>query len=89
VLISAVTAPGSDAMPWDESICCALGEHKHAGGLGCRVDSSISGRWNREAPATWRQLQDAAPRERLLAAWEESPALPDGIGSAARRGPTA
>lgn len=60
VLISAVTAPGSDAMPWDESICCALGEHKHAGGLGCRVDTSVSGGWNREAPAAWRRLHRRA-----------------------------
>jgi len=60
VLISAVTAPGSDAMPWDESICCALGDHKHAGGLGCRVDSTTSGHWNREAPAAWRRLHRRA-----------------------------
>ncbi len=41
----------------------ALGEHKHAGGLGCRVDSSISGRWNREAPAAWRRLHRRAYQE--------------------------
>lgn len=63
VLISAVTAPGSDVMPWDESTCSALGEHRHAGGLGCRVDSSISGRWNREAPAAWRRLHRRAYQE--------------------------
>lgn len=63
VLISAVTAPGSDAMPWDETICSALGEHKQAGGLGCRVHSSISGRWNREAPPGWRRLHRRAYQE--------------------------
>ena len=31
VLISAVTAPGADQLPWDESVCAALGEHKHRG----------------------------------------------------------
>jgi hypothetical protein len=62
VLISAVTAPGADQMPWDESICDALGAHQHADGLGCRVDGSVSGRWNRDAPAAWRRLHRRAYR---------------------------
>ncbi|MEA2218546.1 MAG: hypothetical protein QOJ35_1172 [Solirubrobacteraceae bacterium] len=63
VLISAVTAPGADQMPWDESICDALGAHQHADGLGCRVDGSVSGRWNRDAPAAWRRLHRRAYQE--------------------------
>ena len=37
ILLSAVTAPGADELPWDEQACAALGEHKHSGKLGCRV----------------------------------------------------
>jgi hypothetical protein len=50
-------------MPWDESVCDALGEYRHAGGLGCRVDSAFSARWNREAPAAWRRLHRRAYQE--------------------------
>lgn len=56
VLISAVTAPGSDLLPWNASVCSALGEHKHSGTLGCRVDSAAAAAWNREAPEKWRRL---------------------------------
>ena len=37
VLVSAVTAPGSDVLPWDECRCAGLGEHKHGGELIWRV----------------------------------------------------
>jgi hypothetical protein len=38
ILLGAVTAPGGDRLPWDEARCAALGDHKHSGRLGCRVD---------------------------------------------------
>lgn len=63
VLISAVTAPGSEQMPWDESICSRLREHKHTGSLGCRVESAAATRWNDQAPDMWRRLHRRAYQE--------------------------
>jgi hypothetical protein len=63
VLVSAVTAPGSDVLPWDESVCAALGEHKHGGDLGCRVDASAAAPWNREAADKWRRIHRRAYQE--------------------------
>src|SRR5437868_11711106 len=37
VLLGAVTAPGSDELPWDETACAGLGPHRHSGELGCKV----------------------------------------------------
>lgn len=31
ILLSAVTAPGADELPWDEQACAGLGAHKHSG----------------------------------------------------------
>jgi hypothetical protein len=33
ILLSAVTAPGADALPWDEHVCAGFGEHDHSGQL--------------------------------------------------------
>jgi hypothetical protein len=60
ILLSAVTAPGSDCLPWNEPVCAGLGEHKHSGKLGCRVQESAAARWNREAPGRWRRLHRRA-----------------------------
>lgn len=65
VLISAVTAPGSGEMPWDESVCAGLGEHKHSGQFGCRVEHAVAGRWNRAAQAGWRRLHRRAYQETI------------------------
>jgi hypothetical protein len=65
VLISAVTAPGSDLMPWAISRCAALGRHRHSGKLGCRVDSAVAAAWNREAPGRWRRLHRRAYQETI------------------------
>lgn len=60
ILLSAVTAPGADCLPWDERACAGLGEHKHSGKLGCRVREMAAARWNREAPGRWRRLHRRA-----------------------------
>jgi hypothetical protein len=60
ILLSAVTAPGADCLPWDERACAGLGEHKHSGQLGCRVEEAAAARWNREAPDRWRRLHRRA-----------------------------
>jgi len=38
VVVLAVTAPGAGQLPWDEEHCAGLGNHRHSGKLGCRVD---------------------------------------------------
>jgi hypothetical protein len=64
VSISAVTAPGVDVLPWDEAHCAGLGEHRHSGLLGCRVQSdpalAWSGRGGRLVRERWRKLNSAA-----------------------------
>jgi hypothetical protein len=63
VLLSAVTAPGADQLPWDEERCAALGEHRHSGWLGCRVQPWAADEWNRSAPDRWRRLHRRAYQE--------------------------
>lgn len=63
VLMSAVTAPGADALPWDEPRCAALGPHVHSGMLGCRVVGWAAEEWNRTAPERWRRLHRRAYQE--------------------------
>jgi hypothetical protein len=60
ILLSAVTAPGADCLPWDERVCAGLGEHRHSGKLGCRVKEGAAAGWNREAPGRWRRLHRRA-----------------------------
>ncbi len=55
VLMTAVTAPGVGDLPWSTD-CDVLGDHRHSGLLGCRVDPVEAGAWNASAPARWRQL---------------------------------
>jgi hypothetical protein len=63
ILMSAVTAPGSDVLAWDESVCAALGPHRHSGLLGCRVDRRVADDWNRDAADRWRRLHRRAYQE--------------------------
>ena len=79
VLLSAVTAPGADQLPWDERHCDGLGEHEHSGSLGCRVRSVPAAAWNLSAPERWRSLhravgqrcrRDGAPVWLLARVWE-------------------
>ncbi len=63
ILLSAVTAPGADELPWDEQACAALGEHKHSGKLGCRVDRVAARAWNDSAAQRWRRLHRRAYQE--------------------------
>jgi hypothetical protein len=74
ILLSAVTAPGADELPWDEQACAALGEHKHSGKLGCRVDRVAARAWNESAAERWRRLhrrasQDATKRMGKGSVW--------------------
>lgn len=65
ILLSAVTAPGADCLPWDERVCAGLGEHKHSGKLGCRVEAVAAACWNREAPGQWRRLHRRAYQDTI------------------------
>ncbi len=60
VVLLAVTAPGADQLPWDESHCRPLGDHRHSGSLGCRVDPVAAREWNRSASDRWRRLHRRA-----------------------------
>ena len=63
VLLSAVTAPGvEDGLGWDEDHCRALGEHRHSGLLGCRVEAAAACAWNKTAPARRRLMHGEAYR---------------------------
>jgi hypothetical protein len=64
-LLSAVTAPGRDELPWDEAACAGLGEHQHSGLLGCRVIGAAADGWNRTAPERWRRLHRRAYQETI------------------------
>jgi hypothetical protein len=59
VLMTAVTAPGADQLPWSTD-CAVLGDHKHSGLLGCRVEAAAAREWNLSAPARWRALHRRA-----------------------------
>lgn len=63
ILLSAVTAPGRDQLPWDEDVCAGLGEHEHSGMLGCRVRNDVAVDWNQTAPDRWRRLHRRAYQE--------------------------
>ena len=63
MLISAVTAPGADRLPWDERRCAHLGPHKHDGRLGCRVEERSANPFNRDASDAWRRLHRRAYQE--------------------------
>lgn len=63
ILLSAVTAPAADALPWDEYVCAGLGEHEHSGQLGCRVRGVEAREWNRSAAGRWRRLHRRAYQE--------------------------
>jgi hypothetical protein len=74
IILSAVTAPGARALPWDTSVCSGLGEHRHSGKLGCRVEGRAAREWNRSAPDRWRRLhrrayQDTVKRCGRDSAW--------------------
>jgi hypothetical protein len=60
VVLLAVTAPGADQLPWDESHCRPLGDHRHSGLLGCRVDPVAAREWNQSASDRWRRLHRRA-----------------------------
>lgn len=86
VLLSAVTAPGADLLPWDESACAHRGEHKHSGRLGCRVDRRTAREWNESASDRWRRLHRRARQETLRRCGPGSVALLTRVWEVQERG---
>ena len=60
VVLSAVTPPGAEGLPWDERKCAHRGPHKHNGKHGCRVDGDALAEWSRDISKRWKRLHNAA-----------------------------
>lgn len=72
ILLSAVTAPGAEVLPWDTQQCSALGEHRHSGKLGCRVRRASGREWNESAADRWRRLHRRAYQDAVKRAGKRS-----------------
>jgi hypothetical protein len=51
-----LTAPGADALTWDEQACAHLGPHRHSGTRGCRVEATALRRFNEGSMRAWSAL---------------------------------
>ena len=60
VLMVSVTAPGSDVLPFDKSLCSYDGEHTCSGRVGCVADLEAVMKWRETLEARWSKLTDAA-----------------------------
>lgn len=58
--LTVITAPGSDALPWDPLFCSHRGDHVHSGRDGCRLDRTALVAWTRDAEQRLALLKDAA-----------------------------
>jgi hypothetical protein len=55
-----LTAPGADALPWDEEHCRWMGSHRHSGPLGCRIEVEAANRWAADLNERFHRLCMAA-----------------------------
>lgn len=60
VMMSAVTPPGRDELPYDERVCAHLGPHVHGKRYGCKVDADALHEWSRDISRRWKRLHNAA-----------------------------
>lgn len=60
VMLSAVTPPGQDLLPYDEAHCAHLGTHRHRKQLGCRIDPDALAQWSHDISKRWKRLHNAA-----------------------------
>jgi len=60
VALSAVTPPGQDELPYDESYCAHLGPHVHGKRYGCRIDAQALIDWSSDISKRWKRLHNAA-----------------------------
>jgi hypothetical protein len=60
VVLSAVTPPGADELPWDEWHCRHLGPHRHSARLGCRVEGEALAQWSKDISKRWKVVHNGA-----------------------------
>ena len=61
VMLSAVTPPGKEGLPWDEAHCSHIGPHSHdPKRLGCRIDPDALAQWSHDISKRWKRLHNAA-----------------------------
>jgi hypothetical protein len=60
VMLSAVTPPGQDRLPYDEAHCAHLGPHSHGKRHGCRIDPNALAQWSHDVSRRWKRLHNAA-----------------------------
>jgi len=60
VVLSAVTPPGAEELPWDEWQCAHLGPHRHSARLGCRVEGEALAAWSRDISKRWKLVHNGA-----------------------------
>ena len=79
VVLIAVTAPGQDVLPWDESACSGRGPHRHYGPRRLSRAALRGWRWNCTASARYGRLMKAAQlhADRFIRrAWATGDGLP-------------
>jgi hypothetical protein len=60
VMLSAVTPPGRDVLPYDGRHCAHLGPHLHGKRFGCQLDEDALAEWSRDISRRWKRLHNAA-----------------------------
>jgi hypothetical protein len=60
VMLSAVTPPGQDLLPYDEEHCRHRGAHVHGKKFGCRIDPDALDQWSHDISRRWKRLHNGA-----------------------------
>lgn len=60
VLMTSVTAPGADVLPFDKGLCKVKGIHVCSGKIGCVADHAKVLSWRSDLESRWSKLTDAA-----------------------------
>jgi len=60
VMLSAVTPPGQDLLPYDEAFCRHRGLHVHGKKFGCRIDPDALDQWSHDISRRWKRLHNGA-----------------------------
>jgi hypothetical protein len=59
-MVSAVTPPGRDVLPYDGRHCAHLCPHLHGKRFGCQLDEDALAEWSRDISRRWKRLPNAA-----------------------------
>jgi len=60
VMLSSVTPPGQDKLPYDPRYCAHVGQHKHGKRYPCRIDEDALAQWSYDTSKRWKRLHNAA-----------------------------